>query len=64
MSNNNEPAFPAPYSAEHHSAGLTKRDLIAAMAMQGLAVNDLMSDKHAAERAVLLADALLEALNG
>lgn len=50
--------------------GLTKRELFAAMAMQGIVANTSMIDdlndsavKWAAKRAVQQADALIEALN-
>lgn len=73
MSNANEPAFAAP--AEWHplhemqiggSAGLTKRELFAAMAMQGLLSSWPAEDRFDATRvttfAVGCADALLAAL--
>ncbi len=48
------------------SGGLTKRELFAAMAMQGLAGADITSDKNwhdrVAECAVLQAEALIKAL--
>jgi hypothetical protein len=37
MTNPNEPAFPV--GLENHDSGLTKREYIAAMAMQGLCAN-------------------------
>jgi hypothetical protein len=44
-------------------AGLTKRELFAAMAMQGMLACDKPSDLGCAERALAYADALLAALD-
>lgn len=72
MSNANEPAFAA--AAEWHplheiqiggSVGLTKRELFAAMAMQGFCSSDKYSstpDEIVADMSKRLADALLAAL--
>ena len=71
MSDGNEPEFAGP--AEWHplhgmqigsSAGLTKRELFAAMAMQGLVGNTTISGsaKAYARDAIAIADALLAAL--
>jgi len=60
--NANEPAYPG-YTNE--STGLTKRELIAAMAMQGLMasdINDQYSENVIAITSVKCADALLEQL--
>ena len=48
-----------------HKEGLTKREYFAAMAMQGMTSNCYKDhpDQHIAESSVLLADALIEALN-
>jgi len=72
MSNANEPAFPH-YALDNHgnplgptSRGLTKRELFAAMAMQGYKANndvDFSSDEAMARRCVECADALLEELD-
>ena len=64
----NEPAYPVPEdnllsNGTYNNSGLTKRELIAAMAMQGLiAANYHVEYEDAAKHAVLHADALLEAL--
>lgn len=58
---NNEPAYPSrPYL--HERVGLTKRELIAAMAMQGLIARYGTENNHTVCDAVSYADALLEAL--
>lgn len=75
MSNSNSPAYPAPYSAEYHSAGLNKREEIASKAMQGMLSNGTLIDmlltagldndqiiSAIAVDAVKAADTLLEAL--
>jgi hypothetical protein len=46
----------------HPSYGCTKRELFAAMAMQGMLACDRCSDTKAAEQAVIYADALLKEL--
>jgi hypothetical protein len=72
----NEAAFPRPTQYREHRDeyevllaaqwGLTKRELFAAMAMQGLAGaysdGGNFHEQHVAKGAVLLADALLSAL--
>lgn len=62
-----DPAYPHPLDVVHH--GLTKRELFAAMAMQGLASvpvtwgdGPLVVADWDAKRAVMYADALLAAL--
>lgn len=78
MSNKNEPAYPTQEVRDLNgngimapSYGLTKRELIAAMAMQGLLSNNCEEPnitgqdsicKHYADISVMYADALLEAL--
>lgn len=67
MKNSSESAFPyvaVPYQSEHtNNPGLTKRELIAAMAMQGLLANMGSQDNalttNIARWAVDYADALL-----
>ena len=44
--------------------GLTKRELFAAMALQGLIAGGNTSEKGTAEMAVFFADALIRKLNG
>ena len=51
-----------PYIRTDISGGLTKRELFAAMAMQGMLARDSHSDLGCAERALAYADALLAAL--
>jgi hypothetical protein len=65
----NGPAYPVKSAAELQYHGLTKRELIAAMAMQGLASVPFDGSsswkslpKEDAERAVAYADALLAEL--
>jgi hypothetical protein len=62
---NEEPAFPTTQNG--HTGGLTKRELFAAMAMQGLAANSIPGAHHLPTEliagAVELADALIEKLN-
>lgn len=79
MSNANEPAFPvtqtkhnkashAPdYFNVHSVGGLTKRELLAAVAMQGMLASETEASNYGhigflAESAVKRADALLAAL--
>lgn len=71
MSNKNEPAHPVQTGFGVVSKGMTKRELIAAMAMQGLLSNNCEEPnitgqdsicKHYADISVMYADALLEAL--
>jgi len=58
--NSYEPAFPiAPVKYQ----GLTKRELFAAMAMQGLLSNPEVRYKNIAIDSVEIADALIEELN-
>ena len=58
----NEPAFPiTDPTNDFHRPGLTKRELFAAMAMQGMC-NDYEHMANAADVAVFAADALLAAL--
>lgn len=74
----NEPAFASvaygPCGESHGQDGLTKRELFAAMAMQGVLANEFMikaigdmhkkdNEKITANVAVLYADALIKALN-
>lgn len=68
--NGDDAAFARPYSMserDHHydTPGLTKREHIAALALQGMLANGV-SDGHLAEyarRAVLVADYLIRELN-
>lgn len=77
MSNGNEPACPLPFEDEGRARyiGLTKRELFAAMAMQGMAASEFWEENMQADRAggdsmvrevahiaVLAADALLAEL--
>jgi hypothetical protein len=62
-----EPAFPRSYEYNGHN-GLTKREYFAAKALQGMMANPLLrewdfTDTEKAGYAVVLADALIEALN-
>lgn len=67
MTNGIDEAF--GHGAENgHCPGLTKRELFAAMAMQGICASDVeawpdSSDQGIAQQAVVLANALIEALN-
>lgn len=70
MTNGNETIIPHEVKNQKGetifiSQGLTKREYFAAMAMQGMASNCYKDhpDQHIAEFSVLLADALIEALN-
>lgn len=56
-----EAAFPVPY--DFKAVGLTKRELFAAMALQGLCPQFKCGCSSFAEMAVALGDALIEALN-
>lgn len=58
----NLPAFPFVIDSGAIEPGLTKRELFAAMAMQGLLACDRVSDLICATEAVAHADALLTAL--
>lgn len=59
----NQKAFPSTINGAYN-AGLTKREFIAALALQGiLACPDKGSLEEAAQAAVMCADALLEKLN-
>jgi hypothetical protein len=61
--NANDPAYPTPTDA-----GLTKRELFAAMAMQGILSNAIILDRHGltaaetAHNALDFADSLIRAL--
>ena len=65
----NEPAFACIDNNQYLQVGLTKREYFAAMAMQGIASNRGNSENAKtdsawiAEASVLLADALINALN-
>jgi phage tail protein X len=64
--NGNDNAFPSSPERYEPEFGLTKRELIAAMAMQGLAANSGLADANVvliAGWAVQHADALIERLN-
>jgi hypothetical protein len=65
--NGNDPVYPNYFLPEQYNPefGLTKRELIAAMAMQGLLANSNQEGYWGdfAERAVKAADALIERLN-
>jgi hypothetical protein len=60
----NDPAFPTQEVAGGGDLyyGLTKRELFAAMAMQGIVFNDIYTTETAARMAVGAADALLKEL--
>jgi hypothetical protein len=68
MTSGSDYVFPVPSSSEY---GLTKRELFAAMAMQGLVTNGninvngkrIAEATEYAKAAVAIADALIEALN-
>ena len=51
-----------PRSIDQHS-GLTKRELIAAMALQGICAGNSVNEKEAPRLSVKLADMLIEELN-
>ena len=57
-----EPAFGHGDHTHGGAPGLSKRELIAAMALQGVLANDAWTASEAAELAVEAAEALLEAL--
>lgn len=58
--NDSASGFDGPYSGAH---GLTKRELFAAMAMQGIISSPQFAVAEIATDAVRLADELIEALN-
>ena len=58
--NGNEPTFPVP--EYYRSLGLTKRELFAAMAMQGYTANTIFHQDNMAQWCVKCADALLAEL--
>lgn len=67
MKNGDQPAYPLdPGKQPGLNAGLTKRELIAAMAMQGILSNSIsqesMMPQDAAYRAILCADELIKQL--
>lgn len=62
MKNGNLNAFPVVLNNEIHSDGLTKRELIAAMAMQGALASTEFQTHRIAEEAVRQADELLAEL--
>lgn len=68
MSNPNIPAFPVESGAYSYDTGLSKREYIAALAMQGLLSNladirkEGFKDHEIEEFAVMRADALLQRL--
>jgi|TARA_Y100000310_G_scaffold70836_1_gene66585 hypothetical protein len=45
------------------ASGMSKREHFAALALQGVLAQGVLAKKHAAQRAVDLADALIKALN-
>ena len=65
MTNGENPAYPVPEYTQ--VSGLTKRELFAAMAMQGMQANISYTTHYAAEQkaqlAVMNADALIAELN-
>ena len=63
--NGNDLAFPLSLSIEEFNAGLTKRELFAAMALQGLLANTVVarSSQDAVAIAVLAADELIKELD-
>jgi hypothetical protein len=65
--NGNDPVYPSYFFPEQYNAefGLTKRELIAAMAMQGLLATpgEYVNAKTIAKDSVDQADALIERLN-
>ena len=63
MSKGNELVFPQDISSTGPFGGLTKRELFAAMAMQGIYFSEQYKNRaDVAEKAVEQADALLEEL--
>ena len=59
-------AFPQTVEGEeaiYHTKGLSKREYFAAMAMQGMLANRIIGYKFLAEESVMMANALIEALN-
>lgn len=64
MKNANEPAMPLALDKSHHTAyiGLTKREYFAAKAMQGLLTEGYTDYSELSERAIKIADDLLEKL--
>jgi len=62
MTNPSACAFASDVSSEDGAVGLTKREYIAAMAMQGLLASNAYSTKIA-QTAVIEADALINELN-
>lgn len=65
MSNADQPAYPTSSDTDPVCDGLTKRELIAAMAMQGLIAQTpvAVSATELARQAVICADALLVELS-
>lgn len=65
--NSEDAAFATADLLGHHQVGLSKRELFAAMAMQGILANSVLTGdwktQAAAETAVEAADALINALN-
>jgi hypothetical protein len=63
--NGNDSAYPLEIATGQYNSGLTKRELIAAMAMQGLMSNNTQEGywHEFAKRAVDAADALIERLS-
>ena len=58
----NDDAFPGPFS--ENQSGLTKREYLAAMCLQGILANPQFDDdEEKARSAVNYADLLIEALN-
>jgi hypothetical protein len=64
MTKQDEPAYPPFHDPNTHCFGLTKRELFAAMAMQGLMCYlQEIEVKALAHNAVMSADALISELN-
>lgn len=65
MTKATDPAYPVQDITLSDHAGLTKREIFALSAMQGMLANEWCSasDKQVVEQAVFMADALIEQLN-
>lgn len=69
MKNADQPAYPKLTSSENSGGhihrtvgGLTKREMFAAMAMQGMLANSFWGEQDVAEQAIRYADKLLKQL--
>lgn len=63
MKNADQPAYPIEADkVSTNSKGLTKREMFAAMAMQGMLANSFWGEQDVAEQAIRYADKLLKQL--